>query len=542
VAEVDWEALSPDKYEDMVAVLLSHMNPKVRRIDGSGGDGGRDAEFSRPDGPEISQLKSFTGRMDRNRKRKVEASLRKAAERNPVVWHLVVPIDPTPAEDEWFDQLRASYPFPLSWEGKTWLNAQMAERPFIPRYFLTGDSDRVVEMLKELNEEKAAVTDIPTGMQRLRALAGRINEMDPYYRFDVAVHGDTVEVSLIPRYEGAELDHPITVKLGLSFPDTDDGRDAAAEFQAAMDFGAPIELESQYVESVNIDAPAGIGGDFPGGGTLKFGPPQADEDWSMPIVLRVVTPADVLVAEVPVTLGRRSMGKRGFIAAGSDRAGTLAVEMRTNVETRQVNLNFRFSSTADHYPHDLLPALAFIRGSQSPNLVQVLLGDGLVPLGASIEAPTIVPVEEEFTTLVERLVRVQRDTSSFFPMPAEVSREDFEALGQVVDLLEGGHVQEGRTEASFVLDVADPQQFLQELSSKADGAAFLQESEESFFNFAGRKLPLGKMRTHLPEARVANMEEIRAQLEGAKGKVDLTVTIALEALGDKMLTRSLVRS
>ena len=298
MAEVSWEGLSPSQYEDMVSVLLSNLNPEIRRIDGSGGDGGRDSEFRREHGTEIFQAKSFTGRLTKGRRRQVVASLKKAAERSPLAWHLIMPIDPTPGEQDWFDGLQAEKVFPISWEGRTWLNSQMAERPFIPRYFIEGASEQVVEILTQLREEQAAITDIRVGMDRLKALAERFNEIDPFYRFDLSVRDKAVEVHINPRYEGAELDHPINVNFRLMFPDNPEGRAAAEGFRAAMDFGTPAQVAGQFIQSIDIKAPAGFGGSFAEGGTLNIGPPQPVEDWTLPIVLCAISPNDVPQAEL----------------------------------------------------------------------------------------------------------------------------------------------------------------------------------------------------------------------------------------------------
>jgi hypothetical protein len=40
-----WEDLEPQKYENMVSVLLSRLHPDSQRIDGKGGDGGRDVQI-----------------------------------------------------------------------------------------------------------------------------------------------------------------------------------------------------------------------------------------------------------------------------------------------------------------------------------------------------------------------------------------------------------------------------------------------------------------------------------------------------------------
>ena len=70
------------------------------------------------------ELKSFTGRMTSSRRRQVERSLKRAAILDPARWSLIVPIDPTPAEDRWFRQLgEMLYGFPIAWLGR-----DMAER------------------------------------------------------------------------------------------------------------------------------------------------------------------------------------------------------------------------------------------------------------------------------------------------------------------------------------------------------------------------------------------------------------------------------
>ena len=115
----DWN-MSADIYEDMVSCLLSNLNPKTLRIDGSGGDGGRDVQFDTPDGLQIYELKSFAGRMTAGRRTQVQNSLARAAVHDPVGWELIVPINPAPGELKWFDGLRAKYSFPIGSERRGW--------------------------------------------------------------------------------------------------------------------------------------------------------------------------------------------------------------------------------------------------------------------------------------------------------------------------------------------------------------------------------------------------------------------------------------
>ena len=61
MAAIEWSRLSSGMFEDMVACLLSHQNPEIQRIDGSGGDGGRDCQFDGPDGLHAYEMKGFPG-------------------------------------------------------------------------------------------------------------------------------------------------------------------------------------------------------------------------------------------------------------------------------------------------------------------------------------------------------------------------------------------------------------------------------------------------------------------------------------------------
>src|SRR2546426_8827010 len=78
MASVKWEDIPREVYDDMVSALLSNLYPKAQRIDGSGGDGGRDVQIREPPRLGIFQLKSFTGRMTKGRRRQVKRSLDRA--------------------------------------------------------------------------------------------------------------------------------------------------------------------------------------------------------------------------------------------------------------------------------------------------------------------------------------------------------------------------------------------------------------------------------------------------------------------------------
>ena len=153
---IRWDEVEPQKYEDMVSVLLSRLYPDAQRIDGKGGDGGRNVQIVNEGNGSIVhafELKSFTGRMSSSRRQQVARSLRRVADLSPARWTLVVPIDPTPGEADWFRQLGEKHCFPTEWRGKTWLDEKMSVFPDIPPYYMEGAKDEVFHLLRVLGQE-----------------------------------------------------------------------------------------------------------------------------------------------------------------------------------------------------------------------------------------------------------------------------------------------------------------------------------------------------------------------------------------------------
>src|SRR5438105_568521 len=119
----------------MVSVALSHLHPNFQRVDGSGGDAGRDVYFETDAGLLIYELKSFSERIDITQRKQIIRSLKRAKTHSPKKWFLVVPVDPTPGEIRWFKGVKKSCgcDFPTYWRGRAWLNDLFAKRPEVRR-------------------------------------------------------------------------------------------------------------------------------------------------------------------------------------------------------------------------------------------------------------------------------------------------------------------------------------------------------------------------------------------------------------------------
>ena len=202
VPQVEFGRLAPGQYEDMVSVLLSRVR-QARRVDGSGGDEGRDCYFPDEQGTDAYELKSFTGRMAPPGASKSSGPWPGRWKTQPRTWTLVVPDRPDPGRANagstpWVPACRRR----LEWLGKTWLEEQLARFPDIIRYF-SGAAEEVVRLLAEISREDALPEDAAGLAQQFAGQASRLNEIDPYYWFEFGIVGETVTVTAHPRYPDA---------------------------------------------------------------------------------------------------------------------------------------------------------------------------------------------------------------------------------------------------------------------------------------------------------------------------------------------------
>jgi len=359
MTRIPWRDVPEPVVEQMVAVLLSHQHAgAAARIDGRGGDGGRDVQITTPAGIRAFEIKSFTGRMTQSRRAKVQASLERSATLAPIDWTLLVPIDHSPKELDWFDRLRTRVTFPINWRGLTWLDSEFAQRPFISRYYLEGAGAELAALTALFQQERAALAggalDV---LERMRDLVLRANDLDPHYRFAVASDGTTSTIKVIPRYPGAERDRPITASITLSFPEDDAGRKAESDFRRALDFGTGFKVPKPYLRKASLDAPANLGGLFEKVEIELM--PSRPSQTPTEVVFAVLDPAGRSLGEVPINLHAQTGGARGAIFTGTDRTGVMAVEL--TLDAVDASLRVEVSVRAlSYYPAELRPGCGCI--------------------------------------------------------------------------------------------------------------------------------------------------------------------------------------
>jgi hypothetical protein len=533
--QVNWSdpRISPAVYEDMVAVLISRLHPEVQRIDGSGGDGGRDVQLPAPTGLEIFELKSFTGRMTATRRRQTERSLKNAAKHEPKAWHLVVPINHNPTELEWFARATKKYSFECEWLGLDWLNGHMASHLELPRYYIEGSAEEIVRALIELNKEQAHLAGgLPDAIDRITALTARINELDPHYMFMLSASPvDGVKVAVIPRYPGAEKDRPIRVSAAFNFPDTHEGRAAATALSETVAYGTPSDIAEEFVASVAVEGIAGLDAAF-GTARLVFGPAQDQAGAVIPdISLRLSRENGAIAFQLPLKLTGRTVGIHGGELTLSDHAGVIAVTFRFDAPTRRFAMNYHFSAPENILPGMLIPALRFLLGVNSGLLVTVIFNDQ--PIGPPVASAQDLPPElNGYLRLATDLDEIQRKSAIYFPMPSSLSEEEQDNILIARQLLDGEIVSAEWTSSKMTMPVRS-----------LDGLRSLAEREGKqiwvrvpyILNLETNEYPIGYvLRTHA-SARIPDWPTIAADTPQ-----DADIEVTLVPAADDTLTIKLL--
>lgn len=506
---VRWDSISRDAYEGMVGVLLSRIH-NAQRIDGQGGDEGRDAQLVVDGWTELFEFKFLLGRVskEKGRRRQVEKSLARAAERNPHKWSLVVPIDPTPGELKWFDGLRAKYPFELEWKGLTWLESSLAEYPSIVRFYDSDGYREVFHALAELNQEQALLArGIPDVIDRLHALRNRIDEIDPHYRLDISLESNTTIIKVVPRYPGAEKDRPIFLQASFSFPATREGTEAAERARDAFDFGTHTVIPAEFVEGVRVDGLPGVH-EFPSS-ELTFGPADIEAlDLEGRVFVR--TPDGTILGSLPVRFAERRRGLRGGTLSGVDASGLVKVDIRFALETQSAQVNLSFSQPDNSTPGMVLPALRVLQHMKSPN------GASLELAGHSLGEPMTLPetdlVPTDLVRLIEDLDRVQAFSRTAFAIPDQFTSSDLGNLRRASRLIAGERIELG--EGSITTSVV-PHSIEQVRAILEEGSsyAFAFETKNYSVEICGVDVPFGPATLYLRSARVGGMTERSKTLE-----------------------------
>lgn len=535
---MNWRDADPTRVERAVQLLLRELHPGLRSFDGSGGDGGRDAELVTADGRTVFEVKSFS-RLGSSQRRQVERSLRNAVQNVPDMneWVLVVPANMTPrrpgarsSEESWFyGKLAALAPgVRLDWWGQDWLDARLAERSEFQRY-IEGADAQVLERARLFNMESAVLArGAPDLRERLRALRERVDEVSPFWTLDFHVDGEVTETTLRPKVRDAHLLDPIRIKPTFSFDSTNpEDVKLRAQVERTLGFGGTVDLPTGRVVRLDIEASTQARKLLEGGDPTKSQFTISSERAALPKHVRcayqVIDEQDNVIEQFPVFVRERSAGPIGATLYGSDAADiarfTIVVPRPDRLPAAEevltmgdADLGLELPSVVGYDIDSLLPIVKTMAAATPGTRLRFEMpGLGHItsdPLEAIQFAEAAITLD-----IVEGLHRVQQHTGSLYRFPSNVTNGDLRELDVALRQLNGEAVDhDGGLSLTLRADaVAD---FLSNLDSGEGGkpGALMYTADQVEIQVGDLAIQYGPAAFYAPAPRLTNRPDLEAAI------------------------------
>jgi hypothetical protein len=509
-----------DRVERAVKILIRDLHPTAQGIDGSGGDDGRDIRWDSPDGLVIFEVKSYTDRLVTSQKRGIKNSLKKAVKHNPVRWVLILPLEPTPKEEKWFDSLRAEFPeVELQWRGRDWLDNEFSKREHLIRY-VEGPLYVLGERARELGHEQAVMANgIQDAIHRLGVFSSQVNELSPFWRVDVATHTGGYTLTYSEKFPGAAALDPVSLNPRFSFPtDDSDAEGIARELQRVMDYGGNVTVPREYIEEFDVNASEdtrrAFGWDQSTTTTsLEIRSIEDNRGLPLPCTVDVKTPDGDLAASIVIQLSRRVAGMQGATISGEDQSGMLTINFRMNrseATTRDSSFDFELSSPIGRFPYAMRPAADFMTALVAGNRIEFRMG--YTTFGVCDLDENVFEQGHPMPRLVIAFDEVQRYFRQQFPIPEELGPNDLHEIEMLAKLAKEGKTQWPYHAIRMHFRADRLADFLADDRVRESGA--LVARFESFgMEFGGNRFDLSHVQFYAPRMRLTN----RAELESGVG-------------------------
>jgi hypothetical protein len=256
---IEWDRIGQPAFDRYVEALLHRMfddSGQVIVVNGRGGDDGIDVQVTTDAGLRIFQLKyhpdGFPGSL-KGRRASIKKSFNRALAHNPVEWTLVVPCTLTRSERAFVDKLADGQAVKVSVLDRSNLDCHFAGHADLEASFTR---DLLREAAKDFNQEKAMLLGADDLVDRVRALGGRADTVDPDWTWDFQRRGNTVIQTLRAKHSRAHEVSPISLSL-VGRPGAMSA-DLTAAVTRTLGFGIAedVVLPSEAVECLTIDGPS----------------------------------------------------------------------------------------------------------------------------------------------------------------------------------------------------------------------------------------------------------------------------------------------
>lgn len=448
---VHWGSYSGDFLERLMAVLVAQDEPDVIRRTPASGDGGIDLLVPNDAGYSVAQVKGFTGRLGSSQRRQISKSWASVATRprlgRPITrYDLVVPLDPTPDEQAWFEELTDGSDYPVHFRGQPHWDSLAAKHPHVIDYMIGGGRDRIRERAKVLLSATADSSQ-PIGPQdvavSLDLLRSRLNLEDPHFRYEFATSaqppdsdlgadcvlaetrqmtdGGFLSILVFKKHQYSLDDEPIVGSLTVRIENPSEARAFNEALQGFTELGRAVDVPDGAL-FVDLELPGGLRTEVIGG-SGRIGPALVE---SPPATWRVAVrdPNGRQIDELSLTTTTLTRGQAGGAELHAQHSSGV-VELKLVLYppaggTGQLKFDLILIDPTGSPVRDVLAPVRFLSLLKTGHEVVLLPAYGPEAIAShTLEADAgLVPAD--FALHLEDLATVQEFASFPIPVPEDV--------------------------------------------------------------------------------------------------------------------------
>lgn len=468
---VDWRTIEQREFDRLIEALipLQHQGDNVQIVDGRGGDGGRDAVVLRVDDRTvIYQLKCFPEGFDgkhKGRRKQITnptknridwGSLEHALEHAPDEWVLVAPCNPSISGWAWIEQLKKTYAdrVKITFIGRAQLDGPnwCGGHQDVVRALFTRDETLV--KMQIANRERDVLARPGDLSERLRALGGVVDDIDPAWTLDFARVGDVTVQTLRAKHPLAAKTNPITFNFTVHGPATDP---RITEFRTAIDYGSftPAVLPGEFIAGFSAAGSPLVESDELEGviRAIELHPDiQAPQNQRVSLVLR--DSDETMISSDTGAIGRVARGSKG-VTLEQVLHSALVLTWRLPTDLAEPgNIGVAFDSSLAMDAGELLKAMRLAQSFSRAATLELQVGSKVVMRGELADTSNEriarqVDGDRALLETVEDLAYIQQETNSYFPVPETIEPLDRIWLRVFRVVLQGGMCFEPQRRARF---------------------------------------------------------------------------------------------
>ena len=501
MTQVNWERCSGEQVEKFVAAMLLLRNPHGNLITPSQGDRGIDIQIkAETGGYDIYQVKKYATTLTASQKKAIERSwqtfLDQTAGRIQVnSWNLALPCDPTPENQDWFEELTGGSGITARWYGRTQLDTWAADSPQLVDYFFGEGKKRSDDLLQQvlsiLSISSPSSKDEPTPaldviLSKANDIINVLDNVDPFYRYECEFrYGNLEELSkkyfshgryeqtaafisfyqqkdsnittvlrVTPKCAESYRFRPIAFNMNLrADPDTE----AHSVLRDFIQYGIP----PQNIQATIEDVQSPPGGPLPGKGVISL-IDYSEQDKLPPLEVRFSPNEDdgetIVVDVEDISHGIAPTGKGSYLRL-SDRSNVATITLLVTAANNLGGLRVECNAFDGKKPSEVLPGLRLIDGLRNGGILELVVRDG-GPQVFKVRSDGAANHElraaaRKIVAYVESLKEVQKHTflPVMIPTMETVSDYDIDSIIQIACLLRGETIT--RNWPQFELTVED---------------------------------------------------------------------------------------